>query len=431
MPMGIVIPVLLVGLVVFLLLGLEIAAGIGLIAAVGLYFFVDRPLDQFAFSAFQELNSFTLTAVPLYVFMGALLFETGVAQRVFDHGSKVVGYIPGGLASSVILGNAVFGAMSGSSVAATATFGKVAYPNMERLGYSPRLSLGTISVGGTLSVLIPPSVILVVYGSWLNISVARLFAAAVLPAILVVILLLLTVMIMVWLKPAIAPKRSAFSARAVSSGLVGLLPFMLLIVITLGLVFGGIMTPTEAGAVGAFLSALLAFGYRSMSYRAFRESMLSAVKITSMIAFLLFAARVLAQVFQYVGLTETLAEFVQNLPLGTYGVLAVIVVMYLVLGCFFESFAMMVLTLPFVSIVVPQLGFDMIWFGVLFVMVAEIGQITPPFGLNLYVLDSVVPGHSVLTIARAALPFLIPLLLAILIMILAPQIALWLPKLMY
>jgi len=423
--------ILIGGLVLLLAFGVEIAVAMGIMASIGLLFFAGQPLRQFAFTGFEWMNSFTLTAVPLFIFMGAIFSTTGIIGSLFRGADKLVGNLPGSIACSVMAANAIFGAISGSSLAAAATFGKIAYPDMERLGYSPRLALGSIAVAGTLAVLIPPSVILIVYGSWEELSVARLFAAGMIPGFMLASLLMLTVIVQVKLNPSLAPKPPKLTWRKRLSAIKDIAPFVGVIALVLGTIFAGIMTPTEAASLGAFLSIVLAMAYRKMTFTALKESMLTAIKIVSMIAFVLVTARVLGMVFQYIGLVETFSAFMLELPFGKYGILAVICVMYLILGMFLESFAMLLLTLPFVAPLIFELGFDSIWFGVVFVILAEIGLVTPPFGLILFVLHGVVPKHDIMVIVRGVLPFMFPMLLMIVILAAFPQIALWLPSVLY
>ena len=423
--------ILVGGMLLLFALGLEIGIAIAVTASIGLIFFVGQPLGEFAYSAWGYMNSFTITAVPLFVFMGTIFASTGTISALFRGADRLLGVLPGGVACSVLGANAIFGAISGSSVAATATFGKIAYPEMENLGYHHRLSLGSIAAGGTLSVLIPPSVVFIYYGTWQEVSVARLFAAGLIPGIILALLLMLTVVVLVKLNPSLAPKAVKYTWKDRLIALREIAPFLLVIVLVLGVIFAGIMTPTEAAAMGAFLSIVLALAYRRMSFAALKESMWSAMKITAMLALVVFPASVLAKVFQYIGLTEAFSAFMVGLPLGKYGIFAVICIMYLILGMFFVSLAMIVLTLPFVAPIIFALGFDITWFGVIFVILAEIGMVTPPFGLNLFVLTSVVPKHGIVTIARSALPFLIPMLVAILLVTIFPQLALWLPGLLY
>lgn len=423
--------ILIGGFMLLLALGTEIAVAMGVIATLGLTLFVGRPLIAFVSTAFDLMNSFTFTAVPLFVFMGAVFAETGVIRTLFTGANRLVGGLPGGVACSVIGANAIFGAISGSSVAATATFGKFAYPEMERLQYSPKLSLGSIAVGGTLSVLIPPSIILLVYGGWESVSVARLFAGGMIPGIILASLLMVTAIAWVKIFPGSAPKPPQITFKERLLAIRDILPFLVVIAITLGVIFGGIMTPTEAASMGAFLGLVMALIYRKLTYKALKNSMLTALKVTAMMAFILFAANVLAQVFQYIGLTEKFGKIMLALPFGKYGVFAIICVMYLVLGCFLESLSMLTITLPFVSPLMFQLGFSPVWFGVVYVVLAEVGLVTPPFGLNLFVLNSVVPKHSVMEVALGSFPFLLAFAIEIVLLTAFPQLVLWLPAALY
>lgn len=422
---------LISGLLFLLALGVEIAVAMGVIASISLLFFLDKPLIQIAWSAWESLNSFTLLAMPLFIFMGSVFSGSGAVRALFGALDKWVGFLPGGLASVVIAANAVFGAISGSSVAAAATFSMIAFPEMEKRGYDPQLAIGSIAVGGTLSVLVPPSLILIVYGSWENQSVARLFAAAMIPGMILALLLLLTVFIWVKLKPSMAPRPPQVPWKEKFLAIKQLLPWIGVVVTVLGSIFGGFMTPTESAALGAVLSLIVAWGYRSLSYKILRDSFLTAVRVTAMIGFIIFAARLLSFTFQDLGVTEKISSYILSLPLGKYGIMAFFVILYLILGMFFDSLAMMLLTLPFVMPVLNNLGFDPIWWGVTFVILAEIGLVTPPFGLNLFTIHGVLPRFSVLFIARSSLPLLGTMILMVWILIFFPKLALWLPKILY
>lgn len=423
---------LLGGMVLLLALGVEIAPAMGIVAGMGLIFFVHQPMDYFARAAFEIMNSFTFTAIPLFVFMGTIYATTGIVGGLFRGAEKIFGTLPGSLASAMIVANAIFGAISGSSLAAAATFGRICFPEMEKAGYDPKMSLGAIAISGTLSVLIPPSLIMIVYGGWQDVSVARLFAGGVVPGILLASFFVITVTILVLRNPRLAPKTvREFSLKEKLTAIWDLLPFIVVITLVLGTTFTGIMTPTESASLGAFLSIVLAFLFRQMTYRALKESMLSAVNISAMIAFVLFTARMLGQVFQYIGLTEATAALMANLDLNRYTVLMIICVLYIGLGCFFDSLSMLVLTLPFVAPIIKGLGFDFIWFGVLYVVLTEIGLVTPPFGLNLFVLKGVVPKYEITFIFAGTTPFLIPTFLLIVLMILFPDLVLWFPNWIY
>ncbi len=424
---------LLGGLTLLLALGIEIAPAMGMVAGLGMIFFVHQPLDYFARAAFDVMNSFTFTAIPLFVFMGTIYATTGIVRGLFRGAEKLFGNLPGSLASAMIVANAIFGAISGSSVAAAATFGRICFPEMERAGYDTKMSLGAIAISGTLSVLIPPSLIMIIYGGWMDVSVARLFAGGIIPGIILTIFYVITVTVLVLRNPALAPRTATrpYTIREKLSALWDIFPFLVVITFVLGATFSGIMTPTESASLGAFLSILLAMIFRQMTYKALKESMLLAVNVSAMMAFVLFTARMLGQVFQYIGLTEATAAFMLSLNVGKYTMLALICILYLILGCFFDSISMLVLTIPFVAPIIKSLGFDFIWFGVLYVVLAEIGLVTPPFGLNLFVLKSVVPKYEITYIFAGTIPFLIPTCILIVLMILFPDLVLWLPNLLY
>jgi tripartite ATP-independent transporter DctM subunit len=379
------------------------------------------------------MNSFTFTAIPLFVFMGTIYAATGIVRGLFSGAEKIFGNVPGSLMSAMIVANAIFGAISGSSVAAAATFGRICFPEMQRAGYDAKMSLGAIAISGTLSVLIPPSLIMIVYGGWMDVSVARLFAGGVIPGLILTAFFVITVTVLVLRTPELAPRTATkrYTLREKASAIWDIFPFVIVISLVLGTTFGGIMTPTESASLGAFLSIVLALFFRQMTYQALKESMLLAVNVNAMMAFVLFTARMLGQVFQYIGLTEATATFLLGLDLGKYTMLTLICVLYLILGCFFDSLSMLVLTIPFVAPIIKNLGFDFIWFGVLYVVLAEIGLVTPPFGLNLFVLKGVVPEYEITTIFAGTIPFLIPTCLLLVLMILFPDLVLWLPNLLY
>jgi tripartite ATP-independent transporter DctM subunit len=419
------------GLLVLLALGVEIGVAMGVAASIGLVFAVDKPIVQVAWTAWESLNSFTLLAMPLFIFMGAVFSGSGAVNLLFAALDKWLGWLPGGLASVVVAANGVFGAISGSSVAAAATFSMIAYPEMEKRGYDPKLSIGAIAVGGTLSVLVPPSLILIVYGSWENVSVARLFAAALIPGMILMLLLMATVIVMVKLKPELAPRSQPASWAERIKAIKDMIPWLIVIIVVMGSIFGGLMTPTEASALGGILALGIAWYYNTLTYAMVKNSMLSAVKVTAMIAFIIFAARLLSFVLQDLGATARVSSAVLDMGFGKYWTMLAIVILYLILGMFFDSMAMMLLTLSFVMPVIMKLGYDPVWWGVTFVLLAEIGLVTPPFGLNLFTIHGVLPKFSVMFIARSSLPFLAVMILMVWILIFFPGLAMWLPQLLY
>ncbi len=419
------------GLIILLVIGVEIFAAVGLMAFIGLVFLVDQPIIEFSYSAFNTMNSWVLAAIPLFIFMGAIFSDTGIVRRLFDAADKWLRMLPGGLISTVIGVNGVFGAMCGSCVAATATFGKFAYPELEAMGYNHRLSLGALAAGGLLSAAIPPSLVLLVYGGWTQTSVPQLFAGVIVPGLMLMFLYMLTVVVRVKLNPSLVPKPpdSTWHERWVA--LRDLLPWVGIIALVLGVIFGGVMTATEAAAMGAFLSVVLAMLYRKMTFAALKSSILTAVKITSMVAFLIFTSKVLGMVVVNIGVAESLSELLKNMPFGKYGIIAVIALLYIIGGMFLHDWALLLLTIPIVLPVITSLGYSPLWFGVWFVMVGESGLITPPFGLNLFVLKSIVPKYDILEIGMGALPFMIPIAIVAILLVVFPELATWFPNLLY
>jgi tripartite ATP-independent transporter DctM subunit len=424
--------VILIGGLIFLLaIGIEVFAAVGLVGIIGLVVFVDQPLAQLGYTAFNTLNKPELSSLPLFIFMGAIFSTTGIIRALFSAGDKWLGALPGGLASTIIGVNGLFGAMCGSAVAATATFSKITYPEMEKLGYSPRLSLGVLVAGGCLSPVIPPSATLIIYGAWTFTSLPRLFAGVLVPGLMLVFLFFLTVFALVKLDPSLTPKPSTSTWREKLIAIRDLLPWLGIIVAVLGVIFGGVMTVIEAASLGAALSMVLAAAYRRLSLAAVIESGLTSILITSMVAFLLFTAKIVGLVFVHMGAAEVFSAFMLNLPFGRFGILIIIALIYLIGGMFMEDWAMMLLTLPFVLPIVTGLGYTNVWFGVWFVFIGIAGILTPPFGLNLFVVKSIIPKHDIMEIALAAAPFLIPILMVAGLLIVFPKLAMWLPTLLY
>jgi len=419
---------LLVGLFLLLILGLEIGWSVGIVAVIGLIWYVDQPVSQLAETSWSALNSFTLTALPLFVFMGGILGNTGVNERLFGAIEKWVGNLPGGLACSVICGNAVFGAMCGSTIAATATFGKIAFPVMERKKYSAKLGLGSIASGTVLAPLIPPSILLILYGAWQGLSIVDLLAAGLIPGITLTILFILTIFVLVKLNPQLAPPTAKYSWQEKMHALLEVLPFAAVIFGVLGAIFGGFMTPTEAAGLGAFLSLILTLAYRELTFGIIRRSLLDTVKVTAFSLFIMAMSSLISHVFNSAGIIPMIKEFVLTLPIGRYGILILFFVMYFFMGMFFDSWSMLFLTFPFVMPVIVGLDINPIWWGIVYVMAGEQSTITPPFGLSLFVLRGVVPWHPMGTIVKGSLPFLIPIYINVLLLFLFPQFALWLPS---
>lgn len=429
--LGFVALILVGGLFLLLALGAEIFVAIGTMGAMALVVFMGQSLDRFAYTAWSELASFSLTAVPLFVFMGAMFGSSGVVRMLFRGADKLLSFLPGGMAASSIIASAVFGAISGSSIASVAAFGHSILPEMTRLGYKPRLAIGAIVMGGTLSVLIPPSVILIVYGGYQQISVPRLFAGGIIPGLILALLYLVTIFVIVRLQPGLVPPPPQMTVGEKLSGFKDVLPVVSIIGLILGLIFGGVMTPTEAASIGAILSMILAALYKRLNRQTIREAALSAVKVTAMIMPLIVVVKVIGYVFNFLGATEVMSNLLLSLPLGKYGILAFIFLIYIILGTFMEGISIMLLSLAFVAPVITGLGFSFIWFGVIVVVVNELGLVTPPFGLNLFALHGVAREYSLFAIARAALPFYPAVLITLTLCTVYPELITWLPQVLF
>ncbi|MDR1044433.1 MAG: TRAP transporter large permease [Candidatus Adiutrix sp.] len=416
-------------LLICLLMGLEIAWSVGLVALCGLVY-LGQPLEQVASTVWTSTNSFTMTAMPMFIFMGCLLGNTRVNDYLFIAVDRWAGRLPGGLVISVILGNAAFSAMCGSSIAAVATFGKVAFPAMESRNYNPSYALGSIAASSVLAPVFPPSILLIIYGSWQGLDIVRLLACGIVPGLLLTILFVLVAILRVKINPKLAPTPISYTMGEKLQSLYRVAPFALLIAMVIIAIFGGYMTPTEAGALGAFLSIVLTILYKRLNFQRFQQSLLDTLKVTSFSLFIMAMASLMSHVFNATGVILLVKDVVLGLELNRYVILLGILVMYLIMGCFFDSWSMLFLTFPFVMPIMNSLGFDPFWWGIVYVLAAEQSTITPPFGLALFVLRGMVPKYPVSTIVFGALPYLAAIYLLIGVLVVFPDIVDWLPALL-
>ncbi|AFK53113.1 TRAP transporter large permease [Tistrella mobilis] len=418
----------LVVLLVLLLLSVPIAATL-----VGLGLFLDQTFSFFPlYKAMGEVfwsasNSFLLIAVPLFVLLGEILVRAGIAGRTYAALDKWLSWMPGGLLHANIGTATLFSATSGSSVATAATVGSVAMPQAKALGYDDRLFAGSIAAGGTLGIMIPPSINLIVYGFLTETSIPRLFLAGLIPGLLLAALFMATAAAACTLRPELGgPRRPArWSERF--RALPDLLPVLGLFAVIVGSIYAGWATPTEAAALGVVAALALSVANRSFNLRMLKEAVESAVKTTAMIMLIIISAYFLNFVLAGAGVTRQLAALIDGLGFGAYGMLACIILLYVILGFFIETLSLMVITIPIVAPVVIALGFDPIWFGVLLILMIEMALITPPVGLNLYVVQGVGGGISLNRVMTGALPFVAAMLVMALLLVLFPGIALYLP----
>lgn len=374
-------------------------------------------------------NDFILTAIPLFVLLGELLVRSGVAEGLYRSLSDWLRRLPGGLLHSNIGASAVFAAVSGSSVATAATISNVAMPVLHERKYDEGLTAGSIAAGATLGILIPPSINMIIYGSMTNTSIGQLFAAGLLPGLLLTALFMVLIAILVMAKPSLAvpimPPRPWAEKMA---SLLEILPPMVIFAVVMGTIYAGWATPTESAAIGVVCALVIAVLKRKMSLTLLHEAMLSTVRISSMILLIMVGAHFLNFVIGMLGIPQTLTRYVVELGAGPVQVLLLLVVFYLILGCFMETLSMMIATLPVVFPMIVQLGIDPVWFGIFLVIMMEIGLITPPIGMNLYVVQGVRMRGSILDVIRGAFPFVLLILAFTFLLMIWPDLALWLPR---
>ena len=379
---------------------------------------------------FGIFGSYSLTVVPLFILMGQVTFHAGISSRLFDTAYKFVGHLPGGLAMATIGACAGFAAVCGSTNAAAATMATVAMPEMKRYKYGDVLSTGTVAAGGSLGILIPPSVIFIIYGILTEQSIGKLFVAGVVPGIFLSALFGLTIYIWVRLRPEIAPRgpKTTFKEKLISLGGVG--ETLILFILVMGGLFIGFFTPTEAGAIGAGGAIVLGFIRRRLTWKGFMQALFESTRISCMVLVIVAGATVFGHFLAITRIPYALATWVSELALPNFGIMAFIIVVYIAGGCFIDALALILLTIPIFYPVVTNMGYDPIWFGVIIVLVTQMGVITPPVGVNVYVVHGVVKDVPLESIFKGAFPFLVALILCALILIPFPQIALFLPSFM-
>ena len=423
--------ILLATLFVFLAGGLWIALSLSAVAAVALAFFSNSSVGlNMAVTFWGHSHSWSLTALPLFILMGEILLRSRLSKDMFNGLAPWLGGLPGRLLHVNVLGCAIFAAVSGSSAATAATIGKMSIPELKGRGYPESLILGTLAGSATLGLLIPPSIILIVYGVATEQSIARLFVAGILPGAMLVVLFALYVAVRAWLDPSLIPAESSrLTLREKLRASRGLMPVALLITGVIGAIYTGLASPTDAAALGVLLSILLAVVSGSFTRGDFLDALLSAARTSCMIAFILLGAAFLALAMGFTGLPRNLAAWIGDMGLSPYILLAVLTIFFTVLGLFLDGISVVVLTTSIIMPMVLAVGIDPIWFGIYLVLVVEMSQITPPVGFNLFVIQGLT-GIDILRIARAAMPFFFLLVLAVILITLFPQIVTYLPDAM-
>jgi tripartite ATP-independent transporter DctM subunit len=419
-----------VSLFALMLLRVPVGMAMGLVGVTGYaYLSGGAPaLKLVGLTSMRTVTSYQFGVIPMFLLMGAFVSASGVSRELFRAANTFVGHRRGGLGLATIVSCGAFAAISGSSVATAATFSTVAYPEMRRYGYPQSFSAGVIAAGGTLGAMLPPSTVLAVYGLITQQDIGKLFQAGIIPGLLAMAMYMVTIAIICRVKPDLLPTVPKASRAERLAGLKDVWAPLLLFLLVIGGLYGGVFTPTEAGGVGASGAFLLGVLRGRLDKEKIRASLLQATRTAAAVFTVLIGALLFGYFLTITQVPQKVTEFLTGLGIGTYGVLALIMLMYLVLGCLMDAMAMIILTVPIIFPVVTQLGFDPVWFGVIIVMTVELGLIHPPVGMNVFVIKSVVQDVTFSSIFKGVLPFIATDILRLVILIAFPIIALWLPN---
>lgn len=425
---------------VFFLAGLYVAVALGLIGIILMHFFSDRPLwDMLGQIAWNTNSSFVLVAVPLFIMMGEILVRSGISERMYRTMSYWLGPLPGGLLHSNIASCAIFAAVSGSSAATAATIGSVSMPAFRARGYSDRLVAGSLAAGGTLGILIPPSILFIIYGVLVEESIGRLYMAGFIPGFLLSAVFMLIIAVIALISPTTAPREVAPALRVRLLSLLAMLPMFILMFVVLGTIYLGIATPTEAAAFGVVAALILAALERQLNYQMVREVVLATVRSSCMIMLIVTGAFIMSFALAILGVPAQVTQWVAGMQLTPVMLVIFLVIFYIILGTFMESLSMMVTTIPIVLPALKAAGVDLVWFGVIMVILVEAALISPPEGINLYVIQGIrrsvsseagLETGTMMDLWIGVLPFMLGMFIVIALLLMFPDLALWLPNLM-
>ncbi|XOT96209.1 TRAP transporter large permease [Alcaligenes pakistanensis] len=423
----------IIGLAVLLgslFLGLPIAWGMLLVGTLGFAFFtgMEAALSMAAQTSYDTAMSYSFTVLPLFILMGNLVNASGLSKDLYKAAHAFIGHLRGGLAMATIVACGAFSALCGSSMATTAAMGRVAMPNMRKYNYDDRLATGSIAAGGTLGILIPPSVMMVVYGILTETDIGKLFAAGFLPGMVAMLMYLITVMIITAINPNLGRPGEKASWRERFEATKGVMAITVLFVVIMGGIYGGVFTPTEAAGIGAAATFLLTLKRRGWQPRMYLTVLIEAAQTTAIMFALVIGALVFTNFLTVAGLPNQLLGFIQGIDVSPIVVILIICAIYLVLGCFLETMSMVMLTVPIFYPIVASLGFDLVWFGIIVVVAAEISLITPPLGLNIFMIKNVMPDVPLGTIIRGVTPFVMMDILRLLLLVFVPWIVLVIPN---
>jgi tripartite ATP-independent transporter DctM subunit len=416
-----------------MLIGIPVAAALFTTAALGAIVYLGFPtLLIFGNQTWSVLNDFILTAIPLFIFLGELLVRSGVADGMYRALTDWLRRLPGGLLHTNVASSSLFAAVSGSSVATAATIGTVAIPTMQKYRYDERLTLGSIAAGATLGILIPPSINMIIYGSMSNTSIGQLFAAGIVPGIVLTLMFMGYILIVSLLRPekaGVVPPALPLAQKL--RNLLDILPPLLIFLLVMGSIYLGWATPSESAAVGVVGALIITIAKGRFSIAMLHEAMLSTVKISAMILLIIVAAQFLNFVIGILGVPQTLTRAVGSIASSPFEVILLLIIFYFILGCFLETLSMMIATIPIVMPIVIQFGIDPVWFGIFLVIMMEVALITPPLGMNLFIVQGVRARGSISDVMWGSFPFVLIMLAMVILLIMFPGIALWLPGLMF
>ncbi|AWI85525.1 C4-dicarboxylate ABC transporter permease [Alloyangia pacifica] len=424
----------LIGVMVFCAsTGVALGAALGLTGLVLLHVYSNGATSLAVDAIWSVFNSFTLSAVPLFILLGEILLHSGVSNRAYSAFAPLFRRVPGGLLHTNIAVCTLFGAVSGSSMSTAAAVGSVAYPEMVRRGYDKDVIVGSLAGGGTLGLLIPPSLSFLIYGALTETSIGRLFMAGILPGLMIGLMFMGYILVKALRHPQIAPRdESGLPLRDILRGFSQVWPLLILIFAVIGSIIGGIATPTEAAGLGVVLATVISFLWGDLTLRKLLDAIFHSTLLFAAIGFVVLGATILAQSVSILGIPQKILSAVAESGLGQYSILMIVVLIYLLLGCFFDGLSLMIMTLPVVFPLLTGLGYDPIWVGVLITIVIEIGQVTPPVGLNLSVLSSLTKNEiSLGRVATATVPYWLIHLFALVVLTIFPVIALYLPNLLF
>ena len=391
---------------------------------------VDASLNLLAKDIFSVFASYNLTVIPLFVLMGQIAFHSGISQRLFDTAYRFIGHLPGGLAIATVGACAAFSAICGSTNATAATMGAATLPEMKRYNYKPELATGVVAAGGSLGILIPPSVIFIVYGILTEQSIGELFLAGILPGVLLTLFFVAAILIWATVRPELGPKGPKSTWKQRFASLPGTIETLIIFIVVMGGLFGGIFTPTEAGAVGAFATLAVAVIKRNIDWSGFVQALFETTRISAMILVIVAGATVFGHFLAVSRIPYDIASWIASFQMHPAVIMSFIILIYLIGGCFIDSLALIMLTIPIFYPVVLDYGFDPIWFGVVVVLITQIGVITPPVGVNVYVVSGVARDVPLSVIFKGVVPMLIAMIILTFLLIPFPQIATFLPGLL-